>query len=111
MEPVGMIQPSVLVLPDRYQTAMAEAWNRFSTDHQLDPVVSPLTAASWRRSRGHENPNNPVEFTRMSKEHLLASQTASFDLIAIARPVMEDVYQCVQRSGTVIILANNVGCI
>jgi len=57
------------------------------------------------------NPNNPVEFTRMGKEHLLASQTASFDLIAIARPVMEDIYQCVQNSGTAIILTNNVGCI
>jgi transcriptional activator for dhaKLM operon len=47
----------------------------------------------------------------MGKGHLLASQTASFDLIAIARPVMEDIYQCVQNSGTAIILTNNVGCI
>src|SRR5215211_1850066 len=111
MERVGMIQPGVFDLPDEYQAAMGEAWKRFITHQQLDPIVSPLIAASWRRSRGHVNPNNPIEFTRMSKEHLLASQTASFDLIAIARPVMEDVYQCVQKSGTVIILANNVGCI
>ena len=90
---------------------MGEAWKRYITHQQLDPIVSPLIAASWRRSRGHVNPNNPVEFTRMGQEHLLASQTASFDLIAIARPVMEDVYQCVQKSGTVIILTNNVGCI
>ncbi len=47
----------------------------------------------------------------MGKGHLLASQTASFGLIAIARPVMEDIYQCVQNSGTAIILTNNVGCI
>jgi transcriptional regulator of acetoin/glycerol metabolism len=106
-----MIPPDVFDPPDEYQAAMGEAWNRFITYQQLDPIVPPLIAASWRRSRGHVNPDNPVEFTRMGKEHLLASQTASFDLIAIARPVMEDIYQCVQKSGTAIILTNNVGCI
>ena len=106
-----MIQPNVLNPPDEYQESMGEAWERFVTNQQLDPIVPPLIAASWRRSRGHVNPNNRVEFTRMGKEHLLASQTASFGLIAIARPVMEDIYQCVQKSGTVIILTNNVGCI
>ena len=106
-----MIQPNVFDPPDEYQAAMGEAWKNFITHQQLDPIVSPLIAASWRRSRGHVNPDNPVEFTRMGREHLLASQTASFDLIAIARPVMEDIYQCVQKSGTAIILTNNVGCI
>ena len=111
MEPVGMIQSNVIDPPDRYQEAMGEAWERFTSHQQLDSIVSPLIAASWRRSRGHVNPHNPVEFTRMGKGHLLAAQTASFDLIAIARPVMEDIYQCVQNSGTAIILTNNVGCI
>jgi transcriptional regulator of acetoin/glycerol metabolism len=111
MEPAGVIQPTVSAPPDNYQAAMKDAWKRFITHQQLEPIVPPLIAASWRRSRGHVNPNNPIEFTHMGKEHLLASQTASFDLIAIARPVMEDVYQCVQNSGTVIILTNNVGCI
>lgn len=73
--------------------------------------MPPLIAASWRRCWGRVNPTNRVEFTRMGRDHLLASQTASFDLMAIARPVMEDVYQCVQNSGTTIILTNSVGCI
>jgi transcriptional activator for dhaKLM operon len=47
----------------------------------------------------------------MGPEYMLASQTASFDLIAIARPVMEDVYQCVQNSGTAILLTNSIGCV
>lgn len=106
-----MIQPNIFDPPDEYQAAMGEAWKNFLTHQQLDPIVPPLIAASWRRSRGHVNPTNPVEFTRMGKDHLLASQTASFGLIAIARPVMEDIYQCVQKSGTAIILTNNVGCI
>ncbi len=111
MEPTATIKPSVFGTPDNYQQAMLEAWKRFTTNQQLDPIVPPLIAASWRRSWGHVNPHNTVEFTRMGREHLLASQTASFDLMAIARPVMEDVYQCIQQSGTAIILTNSVGCV
>ncbi len=111
MEPVGTIQPNVFDMADDYQGAMLEAWQKFTTNQQLDDIVPPLIAASWRRSWGRVNPDKTVEFTRMGGEHLLASQTASFDLMAIARPVMEDIYQCVQNSGTAIILTNSIGCI
>ena len=110
MEPSAVLQSNVFDTPQDYQQSMLEAWKRFTTNQQLDPIVPPLIAASWRRSRGRVNPNKTVEFTRMGKDHLLASQTASFDLMAIARPVMEDVYQCVQKSGTAILLTNSVGC-
>jgi transcriptional activator for dhaKLM operon len=105
------IPSNVLDTPADYQQSVLEAWKRFTTNQQLDPIVPPLIAASWRRCWGRVNPNRTVEFTRMGREHLLASQTASFDLIAIARPVMEDVYQCVQKSGTVIVLTNSIGCV
>jgi transcriptional regulator of acetoin/glycerol metabolism len=94
-----------------YQRAMKLAWQKFTTNQQIDPVIPPLIAASWRRSWGRVNPNNPVGFTRLGSDHLLASQTASFDLMAIARPVMEDVYQCVENSGTAILLTNSIGCV
>ena len=111
-----MSLPAVIPLnvsdtPDDYQRAMLRAWEKYTTAQQLDPVVPPLIAASWRRSWGRVNPNKPVEFARMGREYLLASQTASFDLMAISRPVMEDVYQCVQNSGTLILLTNSVGCL
>ena len=110
MDPTA-IPTNVLDTTGEYQRAMLRAWERFTTNQQMDPVVPPLIATSWRRSWGRVNPNNPMGFTRMGGDHLLASQTASFDLMAIARPVMEDVYQCVQNSGTAIILTNSVGCI
>jgi transcriptional activator for dhaKLM operon len=110
MEPTA-IQANPFDLAANYQQAMLAAWERFTANQQLDAIVPPLIAASWRRSWGRVNPHNQVGFTRMSSEHLLASQTASFDLMAIARPVMEDVYQCVQGSGTAILVTNSVGCI
>jgi transcriptional activator for dhaKLM operon len=105
------IQPAVSAEPENYQQKMLDAWKKFTHNQELDPLVSPLIAASWRRCWGHVNPNKSLEFTRMSADYLLASQTASFDLIAIARPVMEDVYQCIQDSGTAIILTNSIGCV
>lgn len=96
---------------DSYQLAMLEAWKKFTVNQQEAPVVPPLIASSWRRSWGRVNPNKPVDFTHMSNVHLLASQTASFDLMAIARPMMEDTYQYIQRSGAAIILTNHIGCI
>jgi transcriptional regulator of acetoin/glycerol metabolism len=111
MDPAGTIHSNIFDAPGEYQQAMLEAWERFTTSQQMDPIVPPVIAASWQRSWGHVNPNKVVEFTRMGSEHLLASQTSSFDLIAIARPVMEDIYQCVQNSGTAIVLTNGVGCI
>jgi transcriptional regulator of acetoin/glycerol metabolism len=105
------IQPAVSAEPEDYQQKMLDAWKKYTHNQELDPIVSPLIAASWRRCWGHVNPNKSLEFTRMSADYLLASQTASFDLIAIARPVMEDVYQCIQDSGTAIILTNSIGCV
>jgi len=111
MEPAATIQSGITDTPPSYQQAMREAWKRFTTNQQLDPIVPPLIAASWQRSWGRVNPNNAMEFTHMGPDYMLASQTASFDLMAIARPVMEDVYQCVQNSGTAILLTNSIGCV
>src|SRR5512144_653916 len=94
-----------------YQDELLSAWQQFTANQVLDPRVPPLIAASWRRCWGRVNPERRVEFTHMGPDHLLASQTASFDLIAVARPVMEDVYQNVQHSGSAIVLTNSVGCI
>lgn len=111
MQLAGAAPGKILRNHDEYQRAMLAAWQNFIHSQQLDPVVPPNIAASWRRSWGRVNPNNEIEFTRMSSAYLLASQTASFELIAIARPVMEDVYQCVQNSGIVMVLTNSVGCV
>ena len=111
MEPAATIRSSISDAPDSYQQAILRAWKKFTTNQQLNPIVPPLIAASWQRCWGRVNPNNVMEFTRMGPEYMLASQTASFDLMAISRPVMEDIYQCVQKSGTAILLTNSIGCV
>ena len=111
MELVSGAQNTDLTALENYQQKMLDAWQQFVTKQHLVSIVPPLIAASWQRSWGKVNPNSTIEFARMSPEYMLASQTASFDLIAVARPVMEDVYQCVQNSGTVLVLTNSIGCV
>ncbi len=100
-----------LAAPANYPRDIRAAWELFTSTQKIAPCVPPVIAASWRRCWGKVNPHQNVEFARMGRSYLLASQTASFDLIAVARPVMEDVYQCVEHSGTALILTNNVGCV
>src|SRR6266498_2472733 len=111
MEPTGTIPSNVFGAPSDYQQKMLDAWQKFITNQQLDPIVPPLIALSWQRCWGRVNPNNAMEFTHMGSDYMLASQTASFDLMAIARPVIEDIYQCIQNSGTAILLTNSIGCV
>lgn len=111
MEPTREIQSTGLGESESHQHKMRDAWQKFITNQQLDAIVPPLIASSWQRCWGRVNPNSPMEFTHMSPDYMLASQTASFDLMAIARPVIEDVYQCVQKSGTAILLTNSIGCV
>jgi transcriptional regulator of acetoin/glycerol metabolism len=111
MLPYGTTSTDPFLEPGEYQRAMQVAWNNFTDNQQLDAIVPPFVATSWRRCWGRVNPTSKIEFTNMSSDYVLASQTASFDLIAVARPVMEDVYQCVKNSGTVLVLTNNVGCV
>ena len=111
MEAISEIQPTRLAEPENYQQKMLEAWQKFITNQELQSIVPPLIASSWQRCWGRVNPNNKLEFTHMGSEYMRASQTASFDLMAIARPVMEDIYQCIQKSGTAILLTNSIGCV
>jgi transcriptional activator for dhaKLM operon len=103
--------PEISLSTEEYQRAILAAWQKFTATQELERIVPPVIGASWRRCWGRVNPDKGVEFTHMSNEYLTASQTASYDLLSVARPMMEDIYQCVQNSGTAVVLTNNVGCI
>ena len=86
-------------------------WFEFIEHQKIHSHVQPMVLNSWKRWIGRLNPYRGSPLTRLSDDHLLASQVASFDLISIARPVMEDIHQFVERSDTVIALANSAGYI
>jgi PAS domain S-box-containing protein len=87
------------------------AWNTFIDRQELLPTVNQLVAKSWKRCRGRQNPAKAKPPKRLSNEHLLSSQVAGFALLSISRPVMEDIYQYIECSASVVVLVNRAGYI
>ena len=46
---------------------------------------------------------------KLSPEHFLATQISNFDLISVARPIMEDIYQYIENTDTAMLLVNGAG--
>lgn len=103
--------PFPITSPSPTIDTLVEGWYTF-VDHQVIlPKVPAIIAASWQRCRARVNPTQQEKLVGLHPEHLFSSQIVSFNLLSIARPVIEDLYQCVKDSSTVIALANGAGCV
>jgi len=89
--------------------AIQKAWTRFIIDGTILPELSPLVASSWQRCYARINPIQKFHFNKLNPDTLLAAQVASFDLISIARPVLEDIYQNINPDNVAIVLLNGTG--
>ncbi len=87
------------------------SWRHFVEQGLLDSQVDPLIARSWQRCVRKHNPYADGVLPRLSEDALQALRVRQFDLIAIARPFMEDIYQCVEHSGYLVVLLDATGCI
>lgn len=90
---------------------MRSAWETFVTRHQLQSIVPPMIAQSWKRCWPRLDPYQRPILTRLAADHLLSTQVANFELLSVARPIMEDIHQYIEKSDTVITLVNNAGYI
>lgn len=87
------------------------AWKMFTVDGSIMPEVPPMVATSWQRCYGRLNPTQKLQFNKLNPDTLLATQVASFNLISIARPILEDIYQNIKPDDVAIILLNGAGYI
>ncbi|MCX6079989.1 MAG: sigma 54-interacting transcriptional regulator [Chloroflexi bacterium] len=85
------------------------AWKEFLEHQIINDTVPAWIANSWQRSRTRINLKQPLKLTRLSPEHFLATQISNFDMISVARPIMEDIYQYIENSDTVLLLVNSAG--
>ena len=97
------------MLPEFDPVLYLEAWRVFITRQEILPEVNHMVVNSWRRCWGRLNPLKAVELQKLNPELLLAAQVSSFDLISLARPIMEDIYQFIIGSDTVVGLTNGAG--
>jgi transcriptional activator for dhaKLM operon len=86
-----------------------QAWGQFIETQSIWDDIPANIANSWRRSWSRVNLSRGLNPPRLSSEHFISTQIASFDLISVALPIMEDAYQYVEQSDTVIVLVNGAG--
>ncbi len=87
------------------------AWHEYVHHNNILPYVNHQVADSWQRCRLRLNPFQTQHNNPLSADNLLATQVASFNLISVARPVLEDIYQCIEKTDTAILLTNGAGYI
>ena len=90
---------------------LLNTWNEYTSHEHILPEVSPIVASSWERCRARINPFQTLKFNKLNPDHFLAAQVASFDLISIARPIMEDIYINMNSTQEAIVLLNGTGYI
>lgn len=96
---------------NEWQDRSRSAWEHFVSRHVTDPEVQPLIAQSWKRCWPKLDHSQQISMTRLSEQHFLSVQVTNFDLVSIARPIMEDIYQFIERSNAAVVLVNRAGYI
>lgn len=103
-----------LAYPIRYD-ALQQAWDAFvkigCVDESLQETLDPTILRSWRRCALRLDPWASPRLTILEGEALERVLTTHFDLIAIARPFMEDIHQFIEGSGFAVLLADSTACI
>ncbi len=87
-----------------------EAWKTFTNQNGSPPQeISPWITASWERCRPLMDPKQPLRLRPLKENYLLTAQVSHFDLLSIARPIMEDIYQFIENTRSNVILVNSAG--
>ena len=95
--------------------AIYEAWRSFIETGRLDAIeaarMDPAIVRSWRRCVNRFNPLVRPRVAPISPSALSSIMRAQLDLITIATPFIEDIYQFTEGSSYAIVLADGAGCV
>jgi transcriptional activator for dhaKLM operon len=100
--------------PDAFPVDLAQLtrqWTRFVENRVLPPGIDPLVSNSWRRCAPLLNPYAQPPLARLNPDTLQRVLISQFDLIAIARPLMEDINQFIEGGDSLIALLDSTGCV
>ncbi|MER3399541.1 MAG: sigma-54-dependent Fis family transcriptional regulator [Thermoflexus sp.] len=86
-------------------------WQAFVEHRRLDPALDPLVAVSWERCGRRLNPTLAPALPCLDPATLERVRNALADLIATARPMLEDLYQFTEGSGIAIALFDAATCV
>lgn len=91
--------------------ALGARWRTFVDTRAQPDAVDPVVISSWRRCAPLLNPFAQPQLARLNEQTLRRLLISQFDLLAIARPVMEDIYQAIEGDRSLMVLLDNTGCV
>ncbi|MFZ1402298.1 MAG: sigma 54-interacting transcriptional regulator [Anaerolineae bacterium] len=86
-------------------------WRTFIETRAQPDAVDPVVVSSWRRCAPLLNPFAQPQLARLNEQALRRLLISQFDLLAIARPVMEDIFQVIEGDRSLMVLLDNTGCV
>ncbi|MEG1632755.1 MAG: sigma-54-dependent Fis family transcriptional regulator [Oscillospiraceae bacterium] len=90
---------------------LTEIWAEFAYEGKLDPRVQPPVAEGWRKCRAAGvNPNGGIG-KRVEDDVFQSIRSANKALIDTALPIMQSVFEIVERSHFLLVLTDGAGYI
>lgn len=87
-------------------------WNRFIESGEVPQPVNPLVKRSWERCREYNINYNLVDRTEiLSRAMLKERMELVTDLVTVATPVMDTIFQALRGTGFTLVLADSQGFI
>ena len=94
---------------------LKRAWESFVTTGRIEDTLreymDPVVLRSWRRCAPRLDPWATPRPTVLEPSALERVLLTHFDLMAIARPFMEDIHQFVEGSGFAVLLVDSTACV
>ncbi|MDW8325775.1 MAG: dihydroxyacetone kinase operon transcriptional regulator DhaR [Anaerolineales bacterium] len=103
------MQPFLQPFPDLDR--LKQAWTQFTTTGVLAADLSPLVTQSWQRCAPRLNPHSPPRWSALNDDVLALTLRQRRNLLALARPILEDVYQFLETSGVMLALVDSTTCL
>ncbi len=103
------MQPFIQPFPDLDR--LKQAWTQFTTTGVLAADLGPLVAQSWQRCAPRLNPHAPPRWSALNDDVLALTLRQRQNLLALARPILEDVYQFIETSGLMLALVDSATCL
>ncbi|MBO8168211.1 MAG: sigma-54-dependent Fis family transcriptional regulator [Thermoanaerobacteraceae bacterium] len=95
---------------DRYET-VASAWYQYVNKGEVSDKLSSIVAKSWKRNAGNHNPFGRAEIVKLEEHRLREQLEKNSLLLEVAVPTMQDIYEHIKGSGSLVILTDASGYI
>lgn len=91
-------------------SSLFQAWEQFITIGLVTEGLDPVIVQSWRRCVPRLDPRSNPRPTTLKGASLAAVYRTQADLVAMATPFLEDVYQFSEGADCAIVLADGTAC-